>query len=794
MHSVRWRKAIRDLGTHPLRTTLVVLSIAVGVFAVGTIAGSSALLRSNLRDGYAASRPASAALFLAPFDTDLVDIVSEMPGIAEAEGRRSVTVVLKTPDGRDREMLLSAIPDFEDQRLDLVDLERGDWPSERGEVAIERSSLRLEPLEAGEQLTVQTPDGRLRELDVSAITHEVSAAPAFYSGRLLGHVAPATLLDLGFDDAYDELRILAADPGLDRDGIQALADAVRAKLERAGATVFGSYVPVPGEHPANELLQGFFLVLGVIGALSLVVSGFLVVNTVAAILAQQTRQIGVMKAIGARNDQIAGLYLGLVFAYALLALAVALPLGALGAWGFTVFTAGLANFDVHDFGVPIDVLLLEVAVGLLVPLLAALVPVWRGVRVTVREALATTGITDRFGRSRLDRLLRDLRGLSRPTLMSIRNTFRRKGRLALTLAALSLGGAIFMSVFSVRSSLQQTLDDTLAYFAYDVQVELPVAERVDVLTTEALRVPGVAAAEPWQFATVQRVRDDGAEGRTILTFGLPPDPRSVRPTVQEGRWLDPADGNAVVATANLLEDEPDLQVGDEVTLRIDGQDTTWTLVGIVASPTQRPFLYTPTTALGLATHEVGRAGILMVIGGPGMDAAGEAALADSVRAHLESAGVGVAATTTSAEIRATQETLFDILVVFLSSMAILLGAVGGLGLMGTMTINVVERSREVGVLRAVGASDGAVLRIVLAEGALIGILSWAIGALVALPISKLLADALGDVFIRRPLAYAYSVQGAFAWAVIVVALAVVASWLPAWRASRITVREVLAYE
>jgi putative ABC transport system permease protein len=451
-----------------------------------------------------------------------------------------------------------------------------------------------------------------------------------------------------------------------------------------------------------------------------------------------------------------------------------------------VFTAGLANFDVHDFGVPIDVLLLEVAVGLLVPLLAALVPVWRGVRVTVREALATTGITDRFGRGRLDRLLRDLRGLSRPTLMSIRNTFRRKGRLALTLAALSLGGAIFMSVFSVRSSLQQTLDDTLAYFAYDVQVELPVAERVEVL--------GVAAAEPWQFATVQRVRDDGAEGRTILTFGLPPNPRSVRPRIQEGRWLDPADGNAVVATANLLEDEPDLRVGDAVTLRIDGQDTTWTLVGIVASPTQRPFLYTPTTALGQATHEVGRAGILMVIGEPGMDEAGEAALADSVRAHLESAGVGVAATTTSAEIRATQETLFDILVVFLSSMAILLGAVGGLGLMGTMTINVVERSREIGVLRAVGASDGAVLRIVLAEGALIGILSWAIGALVAVPISKLLADALGDVFIRRPLAYAYSLQGAVAWAVIVVALAVIASWLPAWRASRITVREVLAYE
>jgi putative ABC transport system permease protein len=792
--STRWRKVWRDLGAHKLRTVLVVLSIAVGVFAVGTIAGADALLQVNLRDGFAASRPASATLFLAPFDKELVDVVRGMRGVADAEGRRSVTVVLTTADGRDREITLNAIPDFDDQRLDLVSLEQGAWPTGPLEMAVERSSLRLEPFSPGERLAIRTVDGREQELTMTGITHEVAAAPAFYTGRIQAHVAPETLADLGVDDTYDELRILVDDPALDRDGIGAVADDVRARLERSGAQVFGTYVPPPGEHPANELLQGFFLVLGVIGALSLIVSGFLVVNTIAAILTQQTRQIGVMKAIGARNDQIAGLYLGLVLAYAALALLVALPLGALGAWGFTIFTAGLANFDVTEFGIPPRVLALEVAIGVLVPMLAALVPVWRGVRVTVREALASTGITDRFGRSRLDRFLRDLRGPSRPTLISIRNTFRRKGRLALTLAALSLGGAVFMSVFSVRSSLQLTLDDTLRYFAYDVQVELSQAERVDALTRATVEVPGVDAAEAWQFATVQRIRPDGSEGRSVFTFGLPPNAQSVRPTVQQGRWLVPDDGNAVVATANMLEDEPDLRVGDPVTLRIDGQDSTWTLVGIVASPTQRPFLYTPAAPLGQATHEVGRAGVLMVIGDPGMTASDQDRLADAVEARLEAEGVDVVATTTSGEIRSTQETLFDILVVFLSSMAILLGVVGGLGLMGTMTINVVERAREIGVLRAVGASDGAVLRIILAEGVLIGALSWAIGALVAIPISKLLADALGEVFIRRPLAYSYSIGGTLLWGVIVLGLAVVASWLPAWRASRLAVRKVLAYE
>ena len=794
MRSVRWRKALRDLASHPVRSLLVVLSIAVGVFAVGTIAGANAMLQSGLTSAYEASRPSSATIFAGPFDQDFVDSIRNMHGIADADARRSATVRLLNDDGSYREMLLTAIPDFNDQHLDLVTPQSGGWPPARDEVVMERSSLVLQPFTEGQPLRVQTQDGKVHDLTVRGISHEVGAAPAFYAGRVAGHVTPETLEDLGFDTSFDELHIKVADATLDQDGIRAVADDVSTRIQRAGIPVFGSYVPVPGRHPANDLLQGFFLVLGFIGALSLIVSGFLVVNTVSAILAQQTRQIGIMKAIGARNDQIAGLYLVLVLAYAVLALVVALPLGAVGAYGFAQFTAGLANFDIVAVSIPPEVIALEVAIGLIVPLLAALVPIARGVRITVREALASTGINDRFGHGRFDRLLRDIRGLPRPTLLSIRNTFRRKGRLVLTLAALSLGGAIFVSVFAVRASLVKTLDDTLAYFAYDVQVELATTERTSVLVDEAMAVPGVVAAEPWRFASTGVVDASGTEGRQVIAFGLPPNARTVRPTVQEGRWLLPSDGNALVATANVRDDQPDLAVGDTVTLRIDGKDTAWTLVGIVQSPTRRPFFYAPDVALERATSEVGRAGVLMVVGQPGMDAAAQDALATAVRSRLEGAGVKVAATTTSGEIRQAQELLFNVLVLFLSSMAVLLGFVGGLGLTGTMTINVVERSREIGVLRAVGASDRSVLLIFLAEGMLIGALSWALAVLASLPISKLLSDALGNVFVDRPLSWAYSIEGMIAWGVIVLILAAVASLLPAWRASRLAVREILAYE
>ncbi len=415
MPSVRWRKVGRDLGVARTRTVLVVLSIAVGVFAVGTIAGANALLQGGLRDAYAASLPASASFATGPIGDDIVQMVGGIQGVGEAEGRRSVTVRLQAGPDSYRELQLTAISDFRDQRLDLVTPEPGAaWPPKRGDMLLERSSLTLADVPVGGEVVVQTVDGKLHRLHVAGLSHEVGASPAFYVGRLNGHITFDTLTDLGYDATYDDLRIRVSDPTLDRAGIGVVADDVRTRLERAGVAVSFVGVPVPGQHPANDLLAGVFLVLGVLGLLALVASAFLVVNTVNAIIGQQTRQIGMMKAVGARHRQVAGLYLGMVLAYAVLSLGVALPLGALGAYGLTIFTAHLVNFDVVGFFAPPEVILLEIAVGLLVPLLAALVPVWHGVRVTVREAVSSTGLADAFGHSRIDRLVQRVGGLPAP--------------------------------------------------------------------------------------------------------------------------------------------------------------------------------------------------------------------------------------------------------------------------------------------------------------------------------------------------------------------------------------------
>jgi putative ABC transport system permease protein len=124
----------------------------------------------------------------------------------------------------------------------------------------------------------------------------------------------------------------------------------------------------------------------------------------------------------------------------------------------------------------------------------------------------------------------------------------------------------------------------------------------------------------------------------------------------------------------------------------------------------------------------------------------------------------------------------------------MLAASGGIGLMGTVSLNVLERTREVGVLRTIGASDGAVLRIVMAESLFVGVLSWLMSLIPALPLSKILCDVIGITAIHNPLTYVFSIRDTLLWLVIAVLLAGLASYVSACRASQLTVCDVLAYE
>ena len=181
-----------------------------------------------------------------------------MPGIADAEGRRSVTVRLVTGPDAYREIQLTAIPDFEDQRLDLVTPRPGMWPPKRGEVEIERSHCCSPTSRSARRSRSRPADGEATTSPSPGSPTRSPPRPPSTSGGVFGYVTFETLADLGFDDTFDELRILVDDPTLDRDGIRALTDDVRDRIEATGPARRFALVQCrrPASTRRNDLLQG----------------------------------------------------------------------------------------------------------------------------------------------------------------------------------------------------------------------------------------------------------------------------------------------------------------------------------------------------------------------------------------------------------------------------------------------------------------------------------------------------------------------------------------------------------
>ena len=773
---------------------LVVLSIAVGIFAVAIMMGGRAVLMRALETSFPETRPPSVTFVTMPFDEHLVRAVASQPGVAAAQGRSVSQLSFRVDGGPWQSITLYALKDFSQMRIGKLTLLGTAEAPGRGEMLLERGSIEYSGLKIGDTIEFETSKDKHPIVRVSGNAHDLNAVVPMMTGRSVGYVGFDTLQDLGEPNSFNQLDVVSSEPLAAVDAVTEFGARLRDEvIEPSGVRVLRMTAHKPGVQNLADIFGAVTMLLVIVGVLTLLLSAFLVVNTIGALVTQQTRQIGVMKAVGARRWQLAEMYFAMVIAYGILGLLVALPLGQLATNGFVNFGSKRMNFLVTDYGMPKSILAIELAVGLLVPVAAAAVPVILGMRMPVQKALYNTGTNaSEFGDGWVDRLLGRIRGLPRPVALALRNTFRRKGRLALTLAALSLAAAVFMSVASVNSSVALTVDRVGAHRNMDFWANLyppiPMAEAVRT----ALRVPGVTAAEGWLYRSAVRLRPDRTESPVVTVTGLPADTDYLRPELSDGRWLKPGDRDAVVVDSGFVKQDPDIKLGTVVTLKMRGVEQPFRVVGIVRGDLLQPYAYVDRTYLDEVVSAGGAIDSLMVRTAR-HDAETQSQIARRLTDYFSSRQMPVTETMTVTHMQNMISDSLGIIVVFLVILAALLVAVGGIGLSGTMSINVLESTREIGVMRAVGASNGSIYQIFITEGIVVGVASWAIGVLMSFPLSVLLTRALESAM-GFPLSFAFSVQGIGAWLVFVIVISVIASLLPASRAARVSVAEAIAYE
>lgn len=793
MISPRWRMVLRDLSQNYERAMLVVAAIAIGVFGVGTLLVGYSILVREINSGYMTTNPASVRLWTDRVDASLLTAVRGRPNVLAAEERRTLPASLLTSAGDWEQMALSAPLRFERMQIDTFFSDTGSWPPKPGEILIERSSMLVTKAPVGSWVTVKMPSGVQKRLRVAGTAHSPGVTPGWMSHLVYGYVSPETLTLLGEDRTYNELKVVLGGGPLNEAETRRAAFELRDWMRQNGRTVTQVDIPKPGEHPNMGAMLLILNMMLAFAMLSLLLSGLLVFNLVSGIITRQRRQIGVMKAVGATTRQVMGLYIGMVVMLGLAAAAIAMPLAWLAGRGFAGFVLGVFNLNMVRSDSPAWVFAAQLAVALLVPVLAALYPAYRGSATTVLSSLRDSGGSGSFGTGWIDVAVARVGGLGRPFALSLRNTFRRKGRLALTLLSLALGGAVFMTAINVSASLTKTINASYDRRNYDIEMRLARSYPRAAVEECVRSAPGVVAAEAWQDVRGAVVREDGTLSNDITVIGLPPQTPLISSPLSAGRWLEPGDAGALVVTPTLADKEPQMRVGSHVTLRIDERDSSWLVVGAVREVGSGMTAYAPNGYLTGTARTDGLANDVRVASGRSDPASTRAALR-SAQTRLEDTGIRVVAAQTVASGRQVLVNHVAVTLTFLLLVSVLSSVVGAMGLASTMSINVIERTREIGVMRAVGADTHAVLRIVVLEGVLIGAASWFLAVALSIPLTRLTSTVPAAVFIRAPLDEVISANGIWIWLAIVTGVGLIASLSPAWRASRAPVPETLAYE
>jgi putative ABC transport system permease protein len=357
-----------------------------------------------------------------------------------------------------------------------------------------------------------------------------------------------------------------------------------------------------------------------------------------------------------------------------------------------------------------------------------------------------------------------------------------------------MGGAIFIAVFNVRVTLHDYMGQISKYFVADVSLDFDRPYRLNEIEQKAMQVEGVQAVEGWQFVSGELLDAEGNVLENINVFGPPADSKLIEPILVDGRWIHSGDERKLAVSEGTRKYFPNLGPGDFLNLKIEGRDEVWEVVGIFKLVDSEGVLaYAPFEYVSRMNDLANRSFSFRLVTDR-HDRPYQDVKAEQLDRYFRNLGYKVRVTQAGRASLDTAVESLDTLVVFLLIMAILTAIVGSMGLTGTMGMNVLERTREIGIMRAIGADDRAVMRTVIAEGVVIGMISFVLAVLLSIPFTYLLSTIVSLAVFQSPIDVVFTYTGYAIWLGLVLVLSALASILPARNAARLTIREVLAYE
>jgi putative ABC transport system permease protein len=839
---------IKGMLSHKTRSLLTAISIALGVaFLAGTLMLTDSMNRAfdnlfaTVNSGTDVVVRAEATTDdegnesgRAPLPADLLAEVSEVEGVAVAEG--SVEGYALLTDSQGKPMQPSAptlggnLAEDEALRGDIT-LREGRAPEQAGEVAIDAGSAKAGRFEVGSRIEIlfQGPPETFTVVGVVGYGEEDTlggASAAYFDLQTAQRV-------LGKEGTYDSIVVKAAEGVPD----SALADSLSALVPEGTEALTGQAVAEEASKAVKDSLGFLTVALTVFAGIALFVGSFIIWNAFSMQVAQRTRELALFRAIGATRGQVMRTILAEALVLALVASAAGIALGVALARGLSALMEG---FGLAIPTAPLRVQASTVAIGLLVgttvTLVAAIAPARRATTVLPVEALrdAAPGV-NRFSRRRLvlgvllavagvvtllsallgpaapmfivvgvvavvlgvttlaPVLIRPLasvlgaplRSLGVPGELAQQNAMRNPRRTAATAMALVIGLTMVAAVSVFAASLKASFNDVLATSTKaDLYVLTPSNNSPGFspsVTSTVRDVEGVAVVSPMgrsqaeidgkvtQFASIDPATADDAMDIGML----------------DGATKDLTD-DGVLVFADVA-DANGWQVGDTV-------PATFAATGAAELKVQgtfetKGFLGADYVISGSAhdAHEPDRlVNTAMVVLEDGVDVgAAETAVSDALAAHPD------ATVMDQEEFQGALGGLIDQLLGLVTVLLLLAVLIALLGIVNTLALSVFERTRELGLLRAVGMTRQQVRAMVRWESVVISVIGALMGAALGIGLGLALTRALADQGIDKIAVPA----GQLTLYVVAAAIAGIAAAVgPARRAAKVDVLRAVVTE
>lgn len=812
MRKILIRKALLDITRRKGRSLLIILGVVIGVFGFTTVSEAANLIGGAFFYSTDTAAIPNITCIVSNPPASVTTAITRLPNVELVQQRTIYLTFWHHPQNGSQDVLqITATRDPLRLQLGAFQLMSGHMPGP-GEIVMDESDRGLQSFTLGDTITVDTPDGRPATLRIVGLMRTQGLAIWHVPPAPLGYMSERALQQLvqqvhgpiinGLPRGT-QLLIKARDPGRAGQTYQAIQQILAA----------AHLQPQPFSGVRNTSLDadtqlgvsGVFAVVRLMAALTLLLVGMMIFALVAAFLSEEFKLIGTMKALGGTRLPIAGSYMLTIVIYSLGGTLIGIGLGLLAGYQCAVHLAGSAEIQVGNLLLPVDVgpfqvapwiLVIALLVGVLLPLFASLWPLWIGTAITARQALAAYGVHVE-GRARA--WGKALHWVPQTVWLGGRGLFRRPARAILTLLALMLAGAVFFSIQLTDASLWANFAQVSTLYHSDLRVDLSssvgeaVPARPAIAALQAL--PNVARVEPIDPMPISLMH------RVLELNGLLAQTQLYQPQLVSGRWLRPHELGALVVNDSAAE-RLHLFVGEQVSLQLATGQAHLTIVGIVHDVSEVSGSGNPEGRLGETFTTLEMLNVLRHLPSTSAERLWLQARDHSPRAlqilqHRVDAALNTLGLRDGSALVLTQD-LSGVsgttqLIAFLFGMAaILVALIGLLSLSQTLAASVVERQREIGMLRAIGATGWRVAQVFGIEGLALALLAWlggiVPGLLAALGILHMLSIYLGPIdFVFQPLALLPTL-------LLVVVVALLASFGPALTAARIRVRRALRYE